>query len=110
MTERAHPRISPYKKLSVQVSTDVICFEGVMQDMGSGGSCIWVRTEEELPVYRDNRLLVRCRLNDLNSSWSDESLIGRVRWIQKKEGEILLGVEFLDTHEYYHPRIYSLSR
>ena len=110
MVERTHPRISPYKKLSVQVSTDTVCFEGVMRDMGAGGSCIWVRSEEALPIYTDNRIVVRCRLNDLDETWSDEILIGRVRWIEKKEGEILLGVEFLDTDEYYHPRIYSISR
>lgn len=108
MKSRSYSRISPYKQLRVQVSTDTACFTGMTRDISCAGSCIGLRTAEELPIYIDNRLVIRCQLGDINKSWADEVLIGRVRWIRKHEGEIFLGVEFLDTGEYYHPRIFSL--
>ena len=108
MKERSHSRVSPYKRLRVQVSTDTVCFNGVMRDLCCEGARITLQTAEDFPVYIDNRLLIRCRLNDLNEGWSDEILIGKVRWIKKEKSETVFGVEFMDTDEYYHPRISSL--
>lgn len=108
MEKRSNCRVSPYKKVGVQVSSDTVCINGVLRDLGSEGSCIWVRSQDDFPLYRDNRVTVRCQLGEINESWSDEILIGKVRWVEKREGETLIGIEFLDTDEYYHPRIASL--
>ncbi|MBI3609688.1 MAG: PilZ domain-containing protein [Nitrospirae bacterium] len=108
MKPRSHSRVFPYKQLRVQASTDTVCFTGMMRDISYAGSCICIQTTEDLPVYVDNRLLIRCQLKHLNEIWADELLVGRVRWIKKQQDETVLGVEFLDTDEYYHPRISSL--
>jgi len=110
MKQRAFSRISPYKQLRVQVATDTVCFTGLMRDIAYAGSCIHLRTEETLPIYVDNRLSIRCQLKDLNETWDDEVFVGKVRWIRKQPGETILGVEFLDTDEHYHPRISSLGK
>lgn len=109
MKPRTYSRISPYKQLRVQVSTDAVCFTGMMRDIAYAGSCICLPTEEALPIYIDNRLLIRCQLKDLNEVWSDEVFVGRVRWIEKQKDETVFGIEFLDTDEYYHPRVFSLQ-
>ena len=108
MKPRNCSRISPYRPLRVQVSTDTVCFNGMTKNISYAGSCIGLQTIEDLPIYIDNRILVRCQLGDINESWGDEVLIGKVRWIRKNEGEVFLGVEFLDTGEYYHPQVFSL--
>ncbi len=108
MKPRSHSRVSPYKKVRIQVSTDMVCFNGIMRDVCCEGACIGLQTTESFPVYIDNRLLIRCKLNDLHEDWFDEILIGKVRWIKKEKDETVFGVEFLDTDEYYHPRISSL--
>ena len=109
MKPRTYSRISPYKQLRVQVATDTVCFTGMMHDLSFTGACIGLPTEESLPIYADNRLLIRCKLEDLNKAWEDEVLVGRVRWITKQKGETIFGIEFLDTDEYYHPRVFSLQ-
>lgn len=109
MKTRSDSRVSPYKPLCVEVSTDTACFTGLVRDISSTGSAVQFSTEEELPIYVDNRLLIRCRLNTINETWSEEVLVGQVRWIRKEKEETVLGVEFLDTDEYYHPHVYSLS-
>lgn len=108
MKPRGSSRIFPYKQLQVQVATDTVCFTGMMRDISSAGSCIALPSLEDLPIFQDNRLLIRCRLKDLNEGWEDEVLVGRVRWIRKEGDENILGVEFLNTDEYYHPRVFSL--
>ena len=108
MSQRSHGRVFPLKKISVQVSTDTISFEGLMRDLGSEGACIVIKGTAEIPVFVDNRLLVHCHLKDLNPQWNDENLVARVRWIRQEKGETHFGVAFLDTGEYYHPRISSL--
>ncbi len=108
MKPRTDSRVSPYKPLRVQVSTDTVCFAGMMRDISYAGSCVHLPTEEDLPIYMDNRLLIRCQLKDLNEVWADEIFVGKVRWIEKQRGETVFGVEFLDTDESYHPRVSSL--
>ena len=108
MTQRLHGRVIPLKKISVHVSTDTVSFEGVMRDLAYEGACIAVKGTDEIPVYVDTRLLVHCHLRDLDPKWSDEILVARVRWIRQEKGETHFGVAFLDTGEYYHPRISSL--
>jgi hypothetical protein len=80
----------------------------MVKDISHAGSCIGVPTTEDFPVYVDNRLLIHCQLGDLNESWADEIIIGKVRWVDKQADGIFLGVEFLDTGEYYHPQVFSL--
>jgi hypothetical protein len=108
MKPRTDSRISPYKPLCVEISTDTACFTGTMRDISYTGSCVHLPTEEELPIYMDNRLLIRCRFKDLNEVWADEVFVGKVRWIRKQKGETVFGLEFLDTDEYYHPHVSSL--
>lgn len=108
MTSRTHLRISPYKQLHAQVSTDTVCFSGTVQDISHSGSCISLSTEKDLPIHRDNRLLIRCQLKDLIEKWGDETFVGRVRWIKEQNGQTIFGVEFMDTDEFYHPIVFSL--
>jgi hypothetical protein len=110
MKPRTSSRVSPYKPLRVQVSTDTVCFTGMMWDISYAGSCVCLSTEDDLPIYHDNRLLIRCRLKDLNDGWADEVLVGRIRWIRKERNETVFGIEFLDTDEYYHPHVHSLRQ
>lgn len=110
MKLRTDSRVSPYRPLRVQVSNDTACFTGMMRDISYAGSCVCLSTEDDLPIYHDNHLLVRCRFKDINDDWEDEVLVGKVRWIRKEQNETVFGVEFLDTDEYYHPHIYSLRQ
>ena len=109
MKERLSPRIAPYKKLHVEISTDTACFAGVIWDIGSNGSCISLQTADNLPIYIDNRLMIRCQLKEFNVVWSDELFVGKVRWVKKEEGKTYLGVEFMDTDEFSHPHVYSIQ-
>ena len=106
---RSSPRITPYKKLHVQISTESTCFNGVIWDIGGQGSCISLRTTADIPIHIDNRLMVRCQLKDYNVVWSDELFVGKVRWIKKEDGQTFLGIEFLDADEFFHPQIASLQ-
>lgn len=108
MELRKEPRISPYKPLVVQISTDTVCFTGMIRDISRTGSCIRLRSGDPLAIYADNRLLIRCQFKEFNESWADEVFIGRVRWINEQTGETTIGVELLDTDEHYHPKVYSL--
>jgi PilZ domain len=108
MEQRCEPRVSPYKQLAVQVSTDTVCFTGMIRDISRTGSCISLRSENPLTIHKDNRVLIRCQLKEFNEIWADEIFIGRVRWIKDQAGETAIGVELLDTDEYYHPKVFSL--
>lgn len=106
---RAKARVSPYRKLDVQVSTDTVGFTGVLLNVSSDGACIGIETKEKLPIYIGNRLLVRCRLNVLNEIWSDELFVGKVRWLKEEKDEMIFGIEFMDSDEFYHPNISTLG-
>jgi PilZ domain len=110
MKSRINPRISPYKPLHVEVSSDTTCWTGTVRNISSSGSCISFKCEEKPSIHTDNRLLIRCRLGELNEGWGDEALISRVRWVEMREGEAVIGVEFMDTDAYYHPTVYSLHQ
>ncbi len=110
MKPRAFLRISPFKKLKGRVATDSVCFTGLIEDLCGEGACLRISSSEPLPIYPDNRLVIRCCLGDLDGDWADEVIVGKVRWIRMQDGETRFGVEFLNTDEYYHPRISSLTR